>query len=45
MGRGERDKEVSYSQKIGFESSAPMIQREPDKHDFYWGQASLLVEF
>lgn len=45
MGRGERDKNVSYQQEIGFESSAPVIQTEPDKHDFCWGQTSLLVEF
>ena len=42
---GNRDKDAIYSQRIGFESTAPMITTTPDKHDELWGSSSLFFVF
>ena len=42
---GERNRETYYDGKIGFNSSAPMINREPDRHDELWGSTSVYFLF
>ncbi len=43
--RGDRLNDVAYKDKIGFESTAPMIQTSPDKHNETWGSTSLFLIF
>lgn len=42
---GNRDEDTVYSKKIGFDSSAPRISQNPDKHDEVWGSASVFYLF
>lgn len=42
---GERDRDAVYRGKIGFDSSAPMIQTTPDRHDEIWGNTSIFFVF
>lgn len=42
---GERNQHTAYTHKIGFASSAPMINAFPDKHNEQWGSAALFFVF
>lgn len=42
---GKRNANAVYTQRVGFASSAPMISTAPDRHDEYWGSASLFLVF
>ena len=43
--RGDREKDCSYTGKIGYESTAPALSIHPDKHDETWGSASVFFVF
>ena len=43
--RGDREADCIYKGKIGFESTAPALSVNPDKHDETWGSATLFFVF
>ena len=43
--KGERDKSAVFYDKVGFESSAPMISTTPDQHNETWGSSSIFFVF
>lgn len=43
--KGDRNKDAIYTGQIGFESSAPLINKEPDRHNGRWFSSSLFFVF
>ena len=43
--RGDRENDCIYKGEIGFESTAPSLSVNPDKHNETWGSASLYLVF
>ena len=43
--RGDREKDCIYTGKIGYESTAPSLSVQPDKHNETWGSATLYFVF
>ena len=43
--RGDRDKDCFYTQKIGYDSTAPKLSTRPDKHNETWGSGALFLVF
>lgn len=42
---GERDNDATYTEKVGFDSSAPRLSTTPDKHDEIWFTTALFFVF
>ncbi len=45
LANGRRKDDVSYSEAIGFPSTAPMIRATPDKHQEHWASLTAFVSF